>query len=77
MLVTYLVCVYVLKLWNGVLFNTDYSNENAPSDSDQNLYIFICLFQRKKRRGEELMFRKLRKMFIFFYDYPKAQKVNS
>ena len=73
MLVTYLVCVYVLKLWNGVLFNTDYSNENAPSDSDQNLYI-LCLFQRKKRRGEELMFRKLRKMFIFFMTTPKHKR---
>ena len=25
-----------LKQWNGVLFNTDYSNENCSSNSDQN-----------------------------------------
>ena len=52
MLVTYPACVYVLKLWNGVLlFNTDYSNENAPSDSDQNLYIYIMFVSEKEEKG--------------------------
>ena len=78
MVVTYLVCVYVLKLWNGVLFNTDYSNENAPPDSDQNLYIYICLFQRKKRgRGGRTHVSKIKENVNIFYDYPKAHKVNS
>ena len=51
MLVTYPACVYVLKLWNGVLFNTDYSNENVPSDSDQNLYIYIMFVSEKEEKG--------------------------
>ena len=80
MLVTYPACVYVLKLWNGVLlFNTDYSNENVPSDSDQNLYIYIMFVSQKEEKGGggRTHVSKIKENVYIFYDYPKAQKVNS